>query len=51
MEPLFCVKMGTVISHASKDRIGQMVDASVEEGAKVLTGGNCPGEAGVFCPG
>jgi acyl-CoA reductase-like NAD-dependent aldehyde dehydrogenase len=35
--------MGTVISHASKDRIAEMVNASVKEGAKILTGGDCPG--------
>lgn len=38
------MQMGTVISHASKDRISQMVDASVSEGATILTGGDCPGE-------
>lgn len=35
-------QMGTVISHASKDRIGEMVAASVQEGATILTGGDCP---------
>ena len=37
-------QMGTVISHAAKERIASMVDASVQEGAKVLIGGDSPGK-------
>ena len=35
-------QMGPVISSASRQRIKAMVDGSVEEGAKILTGGKIP---------